>query len=161
VISMTDAARAAIERVVAALREAEVATETRVEIVERRFRGDRMIALGEVWRLGAVCLDAEGALSATGEVLVVAAPTHPNHRSAEALRRNELRRLAVRSGIREGATVILSARALDLAAPVRPLVATPEGVAVEWTPGGVPTPLEAYLVERAELHLHPPRGAGD
>lgn len=158
---MTDAERAAVSRTATALREAEVPTESRVALVERRFRGTRMVVAGEVWRLGALCLDAAGALYATGEVLVVAPATHPNHRSATALRRNELRRLAMRSGIPAGATVILGARQLDLGAPAAPLVAIPDGVAVEWTPGAVPTPLAAYLAERAELHLHPPRGAVD
>src|SRR5690606_42037782 len=32
--------------------------------------------------LGALCLDPEGRLYATGEVLVLTRPTHPNHRSA-------------------------------------------------------------------------------
>lgn len=158
---MTDAARAAIERVVARLRAAAAPTETRVEIVRRRFRGTRMVVAGEVWRLGAVCADAAGQLYATGEVLVVTRPTHPNHRSAAALRRNELRGLAVSSGIREGTAIVLGASPLELDAPVPPLVATDAGLAVEWTPGAVPAPLEAYLAERAELLLHPPRGAAD
>ncbi|QNO36822.1 hypothetical protein H4J02_10070 [Protaetiibacter sp. SSC-01] len=158
---MTDAARAAVDRVVAALSAADAPTEQRVEIVQRRFRGTRMVVAGDVWRLGAVCADASGALFATGEVLVVARPTHPNHRSATALRRNELRQLAAKSGIRDGSTVVLDARPLDLAAPEAPLVATDAGVAVEWTPGAVPAPLEGYLTERAELLLHPPRGAAD
>ncbi len=157
---MTDA-RATIERVVAALGAAAAPTETRVELVERRFRGTRMVAAGEVWRLGALCLDAEGRVYATGEVLVVTRPTHPNHRSATALRRNELRQLAVKSGIREGTAIVLDARPLDLEAPEPPLVATDAGPAVEWTPGAVPTPLAVYLDERAELLLHPPRGAAD
>ncbi len=157
---MTDA-RATIERVVAALGAAPAPTETRVELVERRFRGTRMVAAGEVWRLGALCLDAVGRVYATGEVLVVTRPTHPNHRSATALRRNELRQLAVKSGIREGTAIVLDARPLDLDAPEPPLAATDAGLAVEWTPGAVPTPLADYLDERAELLLHPPRGAAD
>jgi len=82
-------------------------------------------------------------------------------RSATALRRNELRQLAQKSGIREGTAIVLDARPLDLDDPVSPLVATDAGLAVEWTPGAVPTPLAPYLAERAGLLLHPPRGAAD
>jgi hypothetical protein len=104
-----------------------------------------------VWRLGALCLSADGAVFATGEVLVVTEPTHPNHRSAVALARNELRALAVRAGVKVGETIVVDARPLDLDAPEPPLVATPDGLGVIWTPGGSPIPLEAYLGERAEL----------
>lgn len=144
-------ARAAIAATLATLREAQVATETRAELVRRRFRGVRMVARGEVWRLGALCLDPEGRLYATGEVLVLTRPTHPNHRSASALRRNELRRIAQASRMREGATIVLGAVPLDLDAPTPPLVALADGLGVEWTPGATPTPLGPYLSERAEL----------
>lgn len=143
--------RAAVTAALAMLRDADAPRETRAELVRRRFRGVRMVALGEVWRLGAVCLDPEGRLYATGEVLVLTRPTHPNHRSAEALRRNELRRIAQASRMREGSTVVLGAVPLDLDAPAPPLVRVAGALAVAWSPGAVPTRLAAYLAERAEL----------
>ena len=148
---MTSDARAAIAATLATLREAGVASETRVELVRRRLRGTRMLALGEVWRLGALCLDAEGRLYATGEVLVLTRPTHPNHRSESALRRNELRRIAQASRMREGTTIVLGAVPLEFDTPSPPLVALADGLGVEWTRGAVPAPLDAYLRERAEL----------
>lgn len=152
-------ARAAIAHTVALLRDAGVAPETRAELVRRRLRGVRMVARGELWRLGALCLDADGGIFATGEVLVLTRPTHPNHRSATALRRNELRRIAQASRMREGTTVVLDAVPLDVDAPTLPLVALGGGdgggasgaLGVVWTPGAIPTPLGTYLAERAEL----------
>src|SRR5690606_38019574 len=96
---------------------------------------------------------------ATGDVLVVTRPTHPNHRSAVALARNERRALLLRGGVPEGATAVVDARPLDLDAPEPPLVASPDGLAVLWTRDGAPVPLEAYLRERADLLLHPGPGA--
>ncbi len=157
---MTDI-RTELARIAAQLAEASVPTEARVEIVKRRFRGERMRVAGQVWRLGAVCLDADGALFATGEVLAVRKPTHPNHRSAIALRRNELFLLAQKSGIRAGTTIIVDAHPLDLDLPTAPLVGEGDRLGVQWMRGADPTPLIAYVRERAELLIHPLPGASD
>ncbi|WP_167051879.1 hypothetical protein [Salinibacterium sp. ZJ77] len=157
---MTDI-RTELARIAAQLSDAHVSTEARVDIVKRRFRGERMRVVGEVWRLGAVCLDASGALFATGEVLAVKKPTHPNHRSAMALRRNELFLLAQKSGITAGATIVVDAHPLDLGEPTAPLVGEGDQLSVQWMRGAEPTPLLAYVRERAELLMHPLPGATD
>jgi hypothetical protein len=133
------------------LRDAGAPTETRVATLRGAFGRTKLRLAGEVWRLGALCIAADGAVFATGDVLVVTEPTHPNFRNELALERNEQRRLLRRAGIPVGATVVLNARRLDLEAPEPPLVATGDGLAVEWTAGGTPIPLEAYLAERVDL----------
>lgn len=151
----------ALTRIAAELAAAGVATESRVEVVKRRFRGQRMRVVGEVWRLGAVCLDAQGDLYATGEVLAVKKPTHPNHRSATALRRNELFLLAQKSRIAPGTAIVIDAHPLDLDAPTAPLAVSGGELGVQWMPGGAPVPLLDYVRERADLLLHPLPGATD
>ena len=154
--------RAYLRELAAALAAAEAPRELRVEIVRRRFRGERMLQHDPLWRLGALCLDAHGALYATGEVLIVKAPTHPNYRSEVALRRNALCALAQRSGIPLGTTILLYAVPLDLDAPAAPLVPLDGGeLGVQWMRGATPTPLRAYLDERAELLMHPLPGSTD
>jgi hypothetical protein len=136
---------------VARLRDAGVPTETRVATVRGAFGRAKLSAVGEVWRLGALCLAADGAVFATGDVIVVTEPTHPNHRSQVAVERNELRGLLRRAGLPVGATAVLDARPLDLDAPEPPLVSTGDGLGVLWTAGGSTIPFEAYLTERVEL----------
>jgi hypothetical protein len=154
-------AREVVATTVATLRDAGAPTEVRVATLRGRFGRARLRVVGEVWRLGALCLDADGGVWATGEVLVVTSPTHPNHRSAVALERNELRGLLLRAGVPEGATAVVDPRPLELDAPEPPLVATDAGLGVLWTPGGAAVPLAAYLTERADLHIHPLPGATD
>jgi hypothetical protein len=137
----------AIER----LRDAGVPTETRVATLRGAFGRTKLRAVGAVWRLGVLCLSADGAVFATGEVIMVTEPTHPNFRNELAVARNELRALLRRAGLPVGATAVLDARPLDVDAPESPLVATDDGLAVEWTAGGSPIPFADYLTERVEL----------
>ena len=136
---------------VARLRDAGAPIETRVATLRGAFGRTKLRAVGEVWRLGVLCLAADGAVFATGDVIVVTEPTHPNYRSQIAVERNELRGLLRRAGLPVGATAVLDAKPLDLDAPDSPLLATDEGLAVEWTPGGSPIPFATYLAERVEL----------
>ena len=140
-----------IAATVAKLRDAGAPTETRVDTVRGAF-GRRKLRRGEpLWRLGALCLSAEGAVFATGDVLIVTEPTHPNHRSALAVERNALRSLARSAGVKVGETIVIDPRSLDLDAPDTPLITTPDGLGVMWTAGGAPIALAAYLAERVEL----------
>jgi hypothetical protein len=136
---------------VARLRDAGVLTETRVATLRGAFGRTKLRAVGEVWRLGALCLAADGAVFATGEVIIVTEPTHPNHRSQVAVERNEMRGLLRRAGLPVGATAVLDARPLDLDAPEPPLVAGAHGLGVLWAAGGSPIPFDAYLSDRVEL----------
>ena len=141
------------------LRDAGVPTETRVAALRGAFGRTRLRVAGEAWRLGALCVDASGGLWATGEVLVVTDPTHPNHRSAVALERNELRGLLRRAGVPVGATAVVDAVPLSLDDPAPPLVSLGDGIGVLWTAGGQPIPFDRYLAERAALLIDPPERA--
>jgi len=144
-----DAVAAAVER----LRDAGAPTETRVAVLRGAFGRAKLRAAGEVWRLGALCLAADGALFATGDVLVVTEPTHPNYRNELAIERNELRAQLRRAGLPVGATAVMDAHPLDLDAPEPPLVGTADGLGVLWTPGGAAIPFVRYLTERVDLLL--------
>jgi hypothetical protein len=144
---------------VARLRDAGAPTETRVATLRGAFGRVKLRAVGEVWRLGALCVALDGAVFATGEVIVVTEPTHPNFRSQIAVERNELRRLLRRAGLPVGATAVLDARPLDLDAPEPPLVATVDGLGVLWTAGGSAIPFATYLADRVELLVNPPERA--
>jgi plasmid stability protein len=150
-----------VDATVEKLRDAGAPTEVRVAALRGAFGRTKLRPVGEVWRLGALCLADDGTVFATGDVLVVTRPTHPNHRSAAALARNELRAVLLRAGVPEGATAVIDARPLDLDAADPPLVALDDGLGVLWTPGGAAVPFAAYLAERADLLLHPPAGATD
>jgi hypothetical protein len=145
----------AVAVAVETLRDAGAPTETRVATLRGAFGRAKLRPVGEVWRLGALCLAADGALFATGEVIVVTEPTHPNHRNELALERNELRALLRRAGLPAGATAVLDARPLDLDAPEPPLVATGDGLGVLWAAGGASIPFDAYLAERVRLLIEP------
>jgi len=153
--------REVVAATVARLTDAAAPTEVRVAALRSRFGRVKLRPAGEVWRLGALCLDADGGVWATGDVLVVTRPTHPNHRSAVALERNELRAQLLKGGVPEGSTAVIDPHPLDLDAPEPPLTRTPDGLGVLWTPAGEPVPLDRYLSERAELLIHPPAGATD
>lgn len=140
---------AAVEK----LRDAGAPTETRIAVLRGAFGRTKLRPAGEVWRLGALCLAEDGALFATGDVLVVTEPTHPNFRNQLALERNELRALLRRAGVPAGATAVLDARPLDLDAPEPPLVATKDGLGVLWTTGGASIPFDRYVAERVDLLL--------
>lgn len=141
----------AVAAAIARLRDAGAPTETRVVAARGAFGRTRLRPAGQVWRLGVLCLAPGGDVFATGDVIIVAEPTHPNHRNALAVRRNEVRASLRRAGLPVGATVVLDSRPLDLDAPEPPLVATGTGLAVLWTPGGRPVPFADYVAERVDL----------
>ncbi len=138
---------AAVER----LRDADAPTEVRIAVLRGALGRRKLRPAGEVWRLGALCLAPDGALFATGDVLVVTEPTHPNYRNELAVERNELRALLRRGGVPVGAIAVMDARPLDLDAPEPPLVATEEGLGVLWTTGGASIPFDRYIAERVDL----------
>jgi hypothetical protein len=145
--------RAVIAAAVQKLRDAGAPTEVRVAMLRGAFGRSKLRPVGEVWRLGALCLADDGTLFATGDVLVVTEPTHPNYRNELAIQRNELRAMLRRAGVPSGATAVLDTRPLDLDAPEPPLVVTDDGLGVLWTTGGASIPFERYLAERVDLLL--------
>lgn len=158
---MTPAASAVIAAAVEKLRDAGVPTETRVATLRGAFGRTKLRAAGPVWRVGGLCLADDGAVFATGDVLIVTEPTHPNHRNALAVARNEIRAQLRRAGLPVGATAVLAGPQLDLDAPEPPLVATDAGLAVYWAVGAEPRPLDAYLAERVDLLIAPPSAVAD
>lgn len=167
-----DAARAAIERTVRTLAEADARTELRAEIVEPRRvlgvrRSPQLHPRGRVWRLGVLLLDDSGALFATGASVRAADPKHSALQSAVAYQRREVKVMARAAGVPDGETIDLDALSLDLAEltpavpNLGPLVLADDGVRVRWAPGAATVPLDAYLRERAELLAHPLPGSVD
>jgi hypothetical protein len=168
-------ARDAVDRAVRELAAASARTETLAEYVpERRVlglpRAPRMTAIGPVWRLGVLLLDADGRLYATGRVVRAERPARRSVIAESVAEHRAYRAAAVKGGIPEGTTVVFDARPLlleadALAAGQDPLVLAdgPDGVivGVRWNPAfaDATAPLEAYLAERAELLAHPPLGA--
>ncbi|MRG59267.1 hypothetical protein GE115_05195 [Agromyces sp. CFH 90414] len=155
----------------AALLAAGARRELRAEFVpERRVlgipRAARMAALGEVWRLGALLLDAGGTAYATGRVVRAERPARRSITAASVAEQRALQAAAVKGGIAAGTTVVFDAPALDLdelgrSGAVGPLVLAAGEVLVRWSPTqpGALTPLYAYLRDRVDLLVHPPQGA--
>lgn len=168
-------ARDAVDRAVRELAAASARTETLAEYVpERRVlglpRAPRMTAIGPVWRLGVLLLDADGRMYATGRVVRAERPARKSVIAESVAEHRAYRAAAVKGGIPEGATVVFDAAPLDLDADALatehgPLVLAdaPGGVvvAVRWNPAFADDamPLESYLAERVDLLAHPPQGA--
>jgi hypothetical protein len=168
-------ARDAVDRAVRELAAASARTETLAEYVpERRVlglpRAARMAAIGAVWRLGVLLLDAEGRLYATGRVVRAERPARKSVIAESVAEHRAFRAAAVKGGIPEGATVVFDARPIELdtdaiAAGESPLVFADAAdgmvVGVRWNPAfaDAAMPLDAYLAERVELLAHPPHGA--
>lgn len=168
-------AREAVERAVRELAAASARTETLAEYMpERRVlglpRAARMTAIGPVWRLGVLLLDADGRLYATGRVVRAERPARKSVIAESVAEHRAFRAAAVKGGIPEGATVVfdavpvaVEAEALETGRGPLVLADGPEGavVGVRWNPSSAEAvmPLEAYLAERVDLLAHPPQGA--
>lgn len=122
---------------------------------ESRWRGRRIVRVGEAWHLGALLLTDDRVL-ATGEVLRAADPGRRGYTAESARQRAERRAEALRGGFREGEVVhvgwsVIDVEAVDAGGSSGPL-ATIDGVAsVRWSAAGGYMPLDAYLRERVEL----------
>jgi hypothetical protein len=136
-------------------------------VVPRRLlgigRAARIVPRGSAWHLGVLLLTDEGVL-ATGEIVRAHEEVRRGFTAESQRRRAELAGAARRGGIAEGAVVHIGWRALDVAAVDRgaasgPLALREGEPSVRWSASGGYVPLAAYLDERIELLLHPPRGA--
>jgi hypothetical protein len=175
---MTDAAGpAAVARIceliadaVTTLRGGAARDEALAEFVpERRVlglpRAARMSAVGRVWRLGVLLLDADGRLYATGRVVRAERPARRSVTAEAVAEQRALRAAAVKGGIAEGETADFDARPIDLESLVRdgasgPLVLRDGDVFVRWNPSqpDALTPLDRYLADRVDLLVRPPGG---
>lgn len=166
-------ARDAVERAVRALAEASARTETLAEYVPGRRvlgmpRAPRMSAIGPVWRLGVLLLDADGRLYATGGVIRAERAVRKSVTAESVAEQRAYRAAAIKGGLPEGATVVfdaepiaLDADALAAGAASGPLVMRGDEVLVRWSPTQPDAliPLEAYLRDRVDLLVSPPQGA--
>lgn len=120
-----------------------------------RWRGHRIVRVGEAWHLGVLLLTETQAL-ATAEVLRAADPGRRGYTAESARERAARRALALKGGFGEGDVVhvgwsIIDVQAVDAGGASGPL-ATIDGVpSVRWSAAGGYMPLETYLRERVEL----------
>lgn len=166
-------ARDAVDRAVRALILASARTETLAEYVPGRRvlgmpRAPRMSAIGPVWRLGVLLLDADGRLYATGRVIRAERAVRKSVTAESVAEQRAYRAAAIKGGLPEGATVVfdaepiaLDADALAAGAASGPLVMRGDEVLVRWSPTQPDAliPLEAYLRDRVDLLVSPPQGA--
>lgn len=166
-------ARDAVDRAVRALIQASARTETLAEYVPGRRvlgmpRAPRMSAIGPVWRLGVLLLDADGRLYATGRVIRAERAVRKSVTAESVAEQRAYRAAAIKGGMPEGATVVfdaepiaLDADALAAGAASGPLVMRGDEVLVRWSPTQPDAliPLEAYLRDRVDLLVSPPQGA--
>ncbi|SDR65680.1 hypothetical protein [Agrococcus carbonis] len=125
-------------------------------------RRPTMRPLGRAWRLGALLLQADGSVWATGISTRVAEPGRPQHHSASVETRRAYRAAAIQGGFPMGETVNHSVAPIALDATLiggpGPLVVRDGEVWVRWG-SDAPVPLARYLDDLADLLLHPPQGA--
>ncbi len=122
---------------------------------ESRWRGHRIVRIGEAWHLGVLLLTDDHAL-ATAEVLRAADPGRRGYTAESARERAARRALALRGGFDEGEVAhigwsVIDVDAVDAGGSSGPLALIDGVPAVHWSTAGGWMPLEAYLRERVEL----------
>lgn len=122
---------------------------------ESRWRGHRIVRVGEAWHIGVLLLTETHAL-ATAEVLRAADPGRRGYTAESARERAGRRALALKGGFDEGDVVHVGWTPIDVAAvdaggASGPLALIDGVPSVRWSAAGGYMPLEAYLRERVEL----------
>lgn len=122
---------------------------------ESRWRGRRIVRVGDAWHLGVLLLTGTRVL-ATGEVLRAADPGRRGYTAESARERAARRQEALRGGFREGEVVhvgwgVIDVAAVDAGGASGPLAVIDGVPSVRWSAAGGFMPLEAYLRERIEL----------
>ncbi|MDQ0649440.1 hypothetical protein QFZ53_003636 [Microbacterium natoriense] len=120
-----------------------------------RWRGHRIVRVGEAWHLGVLLLTDTHAL-ATAEVLRAAEPGRRGYTAESARDRAERRALALRGGFREGEIAhvgwsVIDVEAVDAGGSSGPLSLIDGVPSVRWSAAGGFVPLGGYLRERVEL----------
>lgn len=125
-------------------------------------RRPTMRPIGRAWRLGALLLQDDGSVWATGISTRVAEPGRPQHHTASVEIRRGYRAAALQCGFPMGETVnhSIAPVALDesLVGADGPLCVRGGEAWVRWG-FDAPVPLARYLDDLADLLLHPPEGA--
>lgn len=145
--SLLDAARGSL---------ADVAKEGLGEERSSRWRGDRIVRVGEAWHVGVLLLTDDRVL-ATGEVLRAADPGRRGYTAESARERAARRQMALRGGFREGEVAhvgwsVIDTDAVDAGGASGPLAMRDCVVSVRWS-GESWRPLDAYLQEQVELMI--------
>lgn len=145
--ALLDAARVAL---------AGVAKEALGEERSSRWRGERIVRIGQAWHVGVLLLTDDRVL-ATGEVLRAADPGRRGYTAESARERAARRQMALRGGFREGEVVhvgwsVIELDAVDAGDASGPLAMRDGVVSVRWS-GDSWRPLEGYLSEQVELLL--------
>ncbi|WP_217584806.1 glutaminase [Microbacterium sp. GbtcB4] len=122
---------------------------------DSRWRGRRIVRVGEAWHLGVILLTDTHTL-ATAEVLRAADPGRRGYTAESARARAERRALALRGGFREGDVVhvgwsVIDVDAVDAGGSSGPLTLLDGVPSVRWSQAGGFMPLDAYLRERIPL----------
>ncbi|WP_431070921.1 glutaminase [Microbacterium phyllosphaerae] len=122
---------------------------------DSRWRGQRIVRVGEAWHLGVLLLTETHAL-ATAEVLRAADPGRRGYTAESARERAARRALALRGGFGEGEVAhigwsVIDVDAVDAGGESGPLKLIGGVPSVHWSTAGGWMPLEAYLRERVEL----------
>lgn len=122
---------------------------------DSRWRGKRIVRIGEAWHLGVLLLTDTHAL-ATAEVLRAADPGRRGYTAESARERAQRRAEALRGGFDEGDVVhvgwsVIDVDAVDAGGSSGPLALVDGVPSVRWSTAGGLMPLEAYLRERVEL----------
>lgn len=122
---------------------------------ESRWRGRRIVRVGEAWHLGVLLLTGTCAL-ATADVLRAADPGRRGYTAESARARAERRAEALRGGFHAGEVVHVGWSAIDVdavdAGGYSGPLALIDGVpSVRWSTAGGFMSLEAYLRERVQL----------
>ncbi|WP_308220713.1 glutaminase [Microbacterium sp. C5A9] len=122
---------------------------------ESRWRGHRIVRIGEAWHLGVLLLTEEHTL-ATAEVLRAADPGRRGYTAESARERAARRALALRGGFGEGEVAhigwsVIDVDAVDAGGSSGPLAVIDGVPSVRWSTAGGWMPLEAYLRERVQL----------
>ncbi len=161
-----DDARSALREVAERLAAAGGRDEALAEHVEPKPvlgipRRPRMRSLGRAWRMGALLVQADGAVWRTGISTRVAEPGRPQHHTASVEQRRAYRAAALQGGFPMGETVNHGIEPIpldeSLVGGAGPLVVRDGRAWVRWG-SDAPVPLERYLDDLADLLLHPPEG---
>jgi len=120
-----------------------------------RWRGERIVRVGEAWHVGVLLLTDTGVL-ATAEVLRAADQGRRGYTAESARARAARRQLALKGGIGEGDVVhvgwsVIDVDAVDAGGVSGPLALRDGAPSVRWSGAGAYMPLEAYLRERIDL----------
>lgn len=120
-----------------------------------RWRGERIVRIGEAWHVGVLLLTEDRVL-ATAEVLRAADPGRRGYTAESARERAARRQMALRGGFSEGEVVhvgwtVIDVVAVDAGGSSGPLASVDGVPQVRWSNNAPYMPLEAYLRERIDL----------